>query len=95
MIKITIGWIRNDLVRKNLKIFVTKEDNSNIRAGYNTNYRVIETVPMGTPLAKKESHKNWLRVYLQNGGIGWINENLVTELGGIEEWFFSGVLLTR
>ncbi|MFZ5519475.1 MAG: SH3 domain-containing protein [Candidatus Zhuqueibacterota bacterium] len=70
-----IGWIRQDLVNSNADVLVALED-CNIRLGPSTNYRVKSTVEKGTPLAKISEQDGWSRVYLPNGEIGWIRNDL-------------------
>ncbi len=70
-----IGWIRNDLVEYNPTILVTL-DKTNIRQGPGTNFVVKAIVEKGTPLVKISEQDGWSRVYLPDGEIGWIRNDL-------------------
>ncbi|UCE05132.1 MAG: SH3 domain-containing protein [bacterium] len=70
-----IGWIREDLVDYNPSILVTL-DKCNIRLGPSTDFRIKTTVPKGTPLAKISEQNGWSRIYLPDGEIGWIRNDL-------------------
>jgi len=74
-----IGWIREDLVDDNPTILFTLE-RCNIRLGPSTNYRKITTVEKGTPLAKISEQDGWSRVYLVDGTIGWIRNDLRADI---------------
>lgn len=71
----SIGWIQEDLVNYNPTILITL-DNCNIRLGPSTNFRVKTTVPKGTPLAKISEQSGWSEVYLPDGEVGWIRNDL-------------------
>jgi len=73
----TIGWIRNDLVEYSKPILFTNQQ-CNIRFGYSTTYKVIRRVDPGTPLAKISSREDWFRIYLPDGEIGWIKNDLIS-----------------
>lgn len=70
-----IGWIRQDLVNYDVDVLLTLE-RCNIRLGPSTNYRIKTTVEKGTPLAKISEEAGWSRVYLPDGEIGWIRNDL-------------------
>ncbi len=70
-----IGWVREDLVDYAPNVLVTVEQ-SNIRLGPSTDFRVQTTVPKGTPLVKITEQDGWSKVYLPTGGTGWIRNDL-------------------
>jgi len=75
----SIGWIRNDLVDHSNEIYFTNQA-SNIRQGYNTTFAVKRHVPAATPLAKIGIKDDWFRVYMPDGEIGWIRNDLLIPL---------------
>ncbi|MBC8180109.1 SH3 domain-containing protein [candidate division KSB1 bacterium] len=77
-----IGWIRDDLVSYDPNILLTNLE-CNIRRGYGTDYIVIRRVPAGTPLVKISEKSGWSRVYLVDGEIGWIRNDLFTPLDSL------------
>jgi len=76
-----IGWIREDLVEFDPIIHVTI-DECNIRLGPSTNFRVLAEVPKATPLVIISEENDWSRVYLPNGDIGWIRNDLHADVEG-------------
>jgi len=77
-----IGWIREDLVSYGPAVLLTNLE-CNIRRGYGTDYIVIKRVPTGTPLTKISEKSGWSRVYLVDGEIGWIRNDLFTPLDSL------------
>ena len=74
-----VGWVRNDLVN-NYQNFIITNQECNIRQSYSTSSNVKRRVPAGTPLAKIESNNDWERVYMPDGEIGWIRNDLIIDI---------------
>jgi uncharacterized protein YgiM (DUF1202 family) len=77
-----VGWIRKDLVDYGPNVLLTNLE-CNIRHGYGTNYIVIKRVSMGTPLTRISEKSGWTRVYMVDGEIGWIRNDLFTPLDSL------------
>ncbi len=77
-----IGWIRNDLVESDKPIYFTNQE-CNIRQGYSTDFEIKRRVVAGTVLAKIEERDDWYRVYMPDGEIGWIRNDLVSTASDI------------
>lgn len=77
-----IGWIWENLVTYDINVLITKEK-CNIRLGYSTNFKILDEVPRGTPLVRISEQQGWTRVYLIDGQIGWIKNDLFAALDSL------------
>lgn len=74
-----IGWIRNDLIERNPTILIALQQ-SNVRQGPGTNFGIKTRIESGSPLVKISEQEGWSRVYLPDGEIAWIRNDLVSDL---------------
>lgn len=70
------GWIRNDL-QADTETTLFNNQECNVREGPGTNYRVIERIPVNTPMIQMGQQSNWYQVKLPSNRIGWIREDLL------------------
>ncbi|MBD3290934.1 SH3 domain-containing protein [candidate division KSB1 bacterium] len=73
----TIGWIRSDLVSSDKPVYFTNRE-CNIRQGYSLSFEIKRRVTAGTVLAKIGERNGWYRMYMPDGEIGWVRNDLVS-----------------
>ncbi|MDZ7260594.1 MAG: SH3 domain-containing protein [candidate division KSB1 bacterium] len=73
----SIGWIRQDLVKKgNYKPLISIKE-GNIREGPGLDYPIMSKIELGVELTQLARRGEWHGVKLPNGEFGWINNSLV------------------
>lgn len=70
------GWIYSSLVRK-IPAVITIKENSNIRSGPGTNYKVAFQAEKGVAFKILNRKGSWIHVQHADGDKGWIYKTLV------------------
>lgn len=71
-----VGWVFGRLTGPQ-RHFIVKVDRANVRRGPGLRQRILASVRYGDVLRTLETRKDWVKVRLSGGPVGWVSRRLL------------------